>query len=28
MGYCDQNFDKMVDQQSMEADPGKRKKLV
>jgi peptide/nickel transport system substrate-binding protein len=28
MGYCDQNFDKMVDQQSMEADPAKRKKLV
>jgi ABC-type transport system substrate-binding protein len=28
MGYCDQNFDKMVDQQSMEADPTKRKKLV
>src|SRR5260370_14390560 len=27
-GYCDQNFDKMVDQQSMEADPAKRKKLV
>jgi peptide/nickel transport system substrate-binding protein len=25
---CDQNFDKMVDQQSMEADPAKRKKLV
>jgi peptide/nickel transport system substrate-binding protein len=28
MGYCDQNFDRMVDQQSMEADPAKRKKLV
>jgi peptide/nickel transport system substrate-binding protein len=28
MGYCDQIFDKMVDQQSMEADPAKRKKLV
>ena len=27
-GYCDQNFDKMVEQQSMEADPAKRKKLV
>jgi hypothetical protein len=28
MGYCDKEFDKMVDQQSMEADPGKRKKLA
>jgi peptide/nickel transport system substrate-binding protein len=28
MGYCDKDFDKMVDQQSMEADPAKRKKLV
>jgi peptide/nickel transport system substrate-binding protein len=28
MGYCDKEFDKMVEQQSMEADPGKRKKLV
>ena len=28
MGYCDKEFDKMVDQQSMEADPAKRKKLV
>ena len=27
-GYCDEEFDKMVDQQSMEADPEKRKKLV
>jgi peptide/nickel transport system substrate-binding protein len=27
-GYCDKEFDKMVDQQSMEADPAKRKKLV
>ena len=28
MGYCEREFDKMVDQQSMEADPTKRKKLV
>jgi peptide/nickel transport system substrate-binding protein len=28
MGYCDKEFDKMVDPQSMEADPGKRKKLA
>jgi len=28
MGYCDEEFDRMVDQQSMEADPAKRKKLV
>jgi len=28
MGYCDANFDKMVDQQSVEADPAKRKKLA
>src|SRR5207248_492748 len=28
MGYCDREFDKMVEQQSMEADPGKRKKLA
>ena len=28
MSYCDKEFDKMVDQQSMEADPGKRKKLA
>src|ERR1700719_2309216 len=28
MGYCDKEFDRMVDQQSMEADPAKRKKLV
>jgi len=28
MGYCDKEFDKMVDQQSMEADPGKRKQLA
>ena len=28
MGYCDKEFDKMVEQQSMEADPGKRKKLA
>jgi peptide/nickel transport system substrate-binding protein len=28
MGYCDKDFDKMVDQQSMDADPAKRKKLV
>ena len=28
MGYCDKEFDKMVDQQSMDADPAKRKKLV
>jgi len=28
MGYCDKEFDKMVDQQSMEADPARRKKLV
>jgi len=28
MGYCDKGFDKMVDQQSVEADPAKRKKLV
>ena len=28
MGYCDKEFDKMVDQQSMEADPEKRRKLV
>jgi peptide/nickel transport system substrate-binding protein len=27
-GYCDKEFDKIVDQQSMEADPGKRKKLT
>ena len=27
-GYCDKEFDKMVDQQSMEADPAKRKRLV
>ena len=27
-GYCDKEFDKMVDQQSMEADPAKRKKIV
>jgi peptide/nickel transport system substrate-binding protein len=27
-GYCDKEFDQMVDQQSMEADPAKRKKLV
>jgi peptide/nickel transport system substrate-binding protein len=26
--YCDKTFDKMVEQQSMEADPEKRKKLV
>jgi peptide/nickel transport system substrate-binding protein len=28
MGYCDKDFDRMVDQQSMEADPVKRKKLA
>ena len=28
MGYCDKEFDRMVDQQSMEADATKRKKLV
>jgi peptide/nickel transport system substrate-binding protein len=28
MGYCDKEFDKIVEQQSMEADPGKRKKLA
>ena len=28
MGYCDKGFDRMVDQQSMEADATKRKKLV
>src|ERR1700726_2048121 len=28
MGYCDKEFDRMVDQQSMEADSTKRKKLV
>ena len=28
MGYCDKEFDKLVEQQSMEADPGKRKKLA
>ena len=28
MGYCDKELDKMVDQQSMEADPVMRKKLV
>ncbi|HEX4615327.1 MAG TPA: ABC transporter substrate-binding protein [Stellaceae bacterium] len=28
MGYCDKEFDKMVEQQSMEPDPGKRKKLA
>src|ERR1700739_2514181 len=28
MGYCDKEFDRMVDQQSMEPDPAKRKKLV
>src|SRR5260370_75256 len=28
MGYCDKEFDKMVEQQSMEAHPGKRKKLA
>jgi peptide/nickel transport system substrate-binding protein len=28
MGYCDKEFDKMVEQQSIEADPGKRKKLA
>ena len=28
MGYCDKDFDRMVDQQSMEADPAKRKKLA
>jgi peptide/nickel transport system substrate-binding protein len=27
-GYCNPEVDKLVDQQSMEADPGKRKKLV
>ena len=27
-GYCNPELDKLVDQQSMEADPGKRKKLV
>jgi peptide/nickel transport system substrate-binding protein len=28
MGYCDKDFDRMVDQQSMEPDPAKRKRLV
>jgi peptide/nickel transport system substrate-binding protein len=28
VGYCDKQFDRMVDQQSMEGDPAKRKKLV
>src|ERR1700719_4419165 len=28
MGYCDKEFDRMVDQQSTEADSAKRKKLV
>ena len=28
MGYCDEEFDRMVDQQSTEADSAKRKKLV
>jgi peptide/nickel transport system substrate-binding protein len=28
MGYCDKDFDRMVDQQSMEPDPAKRKKLA
>jgi len=28
MGCCDKEFDRMVDQQSMEADPANRKKLV
>jgi len=27
-GYCDKDFDNMVDQQSMEPDPEKRKKLA
>jgi peptide/nickel transport system substrate-binding protein len=27
-GYCDRDFDKMVDQQSMEADPKKREKIA
>ena len=27
-GYCNPEVDKLVDQQSMEADPGKRKQLV
>jgi peptide/nickel transport system substrate-binding protein len=27
-GYCDKEFDKLVDQQSMEADPEKRKKIA
>jgi len=27
-GYCDKEFDKLVDQQSVEADPEKRKKLA
>jgi peptide/nickel transport system substrate-binding protein len=27
-GYCDKDFDKLVDQQSMEADPAKRKKIA
>jgi peptide/nickel transport system substrate-binding protein len=28
MGYCDKEFDRMVDRQSMEPDPAKRKKLA
>jgi peptide/nickel transport system substrate-binding protein len=28
MGYCDKDFDRMVDQQSMEPDPAKRRKLA
>jgi ABC-type transport system substrate-binding protein len=27
-GYCNPKVDKLIDQQSAEADPGKRKKLV
>ena len=27
-GYCDKEFDKLAEQQSMEADPAKRKKIA
>jgi len=27
-GYCDKEFDRMVDLESMEADPAKRKKIA